>query len=268
MDSSLTCALSAQSDEVLSRFAQRMGAGQCWLVRGGRTQFLEALATRLKMPLVVSEILSLDPLSVTGPGSLRTDADVVTPAEPAISASSGDVPVLHAADITQISSVLCQPCSRGFDFAIEELDLLLPSNTAGLSVVGLSQKARPRAELCELFAALSQEESFAAFVWDMSLVAEYLENQEERMLKASDIAQELAHYLVCHPQVRGVRYPGLQSDPAYPCASGFFQRGFGTFIEYRSTQSSSWELFKSLDADCAPRDAAVCIEELEATLKT
>ena len=49
----------------------------------------------------------------------------------------------------------------------------------------------------------------------------------------SDAAQVIASYLICHPKVAEVRYPGLKGDPTYGMAARVLQGGFGPFVDYR-----------------------------------
>lgn len=49
---------------------------------------------------------------------------------------------------------------------------------------------------------------------------------------ADDCAQVVAHYLVCHPAVDKVAYPGLKRDPSFKVATSTFEGGFGPLIDY------------------------------------
>lgn len=48
-----------------------------------------------------------------------------------------------------------------------------------------------------------------------------------RIQKHSSNALKVAQFLANHPKVAWVRYPGLESDPAYPIASQYLKNGFG-----------------------------------------
>lgn len=78
---------------------------------------------------------------------------------------------------------------------------------------------------------------------------------------ASDAAQVVASYLRCHPQVSGVRYPGLKGDPSFEIAARTLQQGFGPVLDYRRVSSSSWNRLV-----CDGQDPRVQIEELERSL--
>ena len=81
----------------------------------------------------------------------------------------------------------------------------------------------------------------------------------ERWRTLSDAAQVVANYLVCHPRVESVRYPGLKSDPDFSRAANTLVGGFGPFVAYRvSGEWHNWE------AD--ERDARDQVIELESSL--
>lgn len=68
----------------------------------------------------------------------------------------------------------------------------------------------------------------------------------ERWRAASDAAQALACYLVSHPRVREVRYPGLRSDSLFERAARALERGFGPIVCYRVAGEDGWR-----SVDCA-----------------
>ena len=59
--------------------------------------------------------------------------------------------------------------------------------------------------------------------------------------KASDAAQVVAAFLVCHPRVAEVRYPGLKSDPSFDVAARTLQRGFGPVVDFRLHDERAWK---------------------------
>ncbi len=59
-----------------------------------------------------------------------------------------------------------------------------------------------------------------------------LETLALRMQRHSENALEVARYLSRHPKVNWVRYPGLESDPAYPTASRYLKKGFGGMVVF------------------------------------
>ena len=75
----------------------------------------------------------------------------------------------------------------------------------------------------------------------------------------SDAAQVVANYLVCHPCVEAVRYPGLRTDPDFPRAANALVGGFGPRVAYRV--AGEWRIW---EADA--RDAREQVMELEVLL--
>lgn len=81
----------------------------------------------------------------------------------------------------------------------------------------------------------------------------------ERWRALSDAAQVVANYLVCHPRVEAVRYPGLKSDPDFGRAANTLVGGFGPRAAYRA--AGEWRLWEADD-----RDARDQVMELEMRL--
>ena len=81
----------------------------------------------------------------------------------------------------------------------------------------------------------------------------------ERWRVLSDAAQVVANYLVCHPRVEAVRYPGLKADPDFPRAANALVGGFGPRVAYRV--AGEWRIW---EADA--RDAREQVMELEVLL--
>ena len=83
----------------------------------------------------------------------------------------------------------------------------------------------------------------------------------ERWRVLSDAAQVVANYLVCHPRVEAVRYPGLKTDPDFPRAANELVGGFGPYVRYLA--AGEWRLWEADERD--PRDQVM---ELERALGT
>ena len=81
----------------------------------------------------------------------------------------------------------------------------------------------------------------------------------ERWRVLSDAAQVVANYLVCHPRVEAVRYPGLKTDPDFPQAANALVGGFGPYVAYRA--AGEWRLWEADE-----RDARDQVMELELSL--
>jgi O-acetylhomoserine (thiol)-lyase len=52
------------------------------------------------------------------------------------------------------------------------------------------------------------------------------------MQRAMDNTQELAEWLVKHPKVESVNYPGLKDNPSYANARRYFKKGFGAVLSF------------------------------------
>lgn len=59
-----------------------------------------------------------------------------------------------------------------------------------------------------------------------------LETLSLRMERHCKNALEVARFLQNHPGVSWVRYPGLSEDPAYPLASRYLNKGFGSVVVF------------------------------------
>ena len=53
-----------------------------------------------------------------------------------------------------------------------------------------------------------------------------------RMKRHCDNALAVARFLNKHDQVKWVRYPGLEDDPAFPVASRYLKNGFGSMVVF------------------------------------
>ena len=84
----------------------------------------------------------------------------------------------------------------------------------------------------------------------------------ERWRVLSDAAQVVANYLVCHPRVEAVRYPGLKSDPDFSRAANELVGGFGPRVAYRvvGDPAGEWRLWEADDRDA--RDQVMDLEAL------
>jgi O-acetylhomoserine (thiol)-lyase len=59
-----------------------------------------------------------------------------------------------------------------------------------------------------------------------------LETLHLRMERHCENAAKVARYLIGHPKVVWVRYPGLKDDPAYPVAKRYLKKGFGGMVVF------------------------------------
>lgn len=66
-----------------------------------------------------------------------------------------------------------------------------------------------------------------------------LETLPLRMARHSENAQQVAAFLVTHPKVAYVRYPGLPGDPSYPLAQRYLPNGSGGMVVFGIKGGSS-----------------------------
>lgn len=64
------------------------------------------------------------------------------------------------------------------------------------------------------------------------LILQGTETLSLRMQRAMDNTQELAEWLVEHPKVESVNYPGLKDNPSYANARRYFKKGFGAVLSF------------------------------------
>lgn len=85
----------------------------------------------------------------------------------------------------------------------------------------------------------------------------------------SDLAQELACYLACHPRVRAVRYPGLRWDPDFDRAACTLRGGFGprvaVLLDDPAAPEGRWAVLE-VGEGAVPDDLDGCVAALEAAL--
>lgn len=89
-----------------------------------------------------------------------------------------------------------------------------------------------------------------------------LEQRARAWRLSSDAAQVMASYLVCHPRVESVAYPGLRSDPSYEIASRTLENGFGPLVDVRLVGEDSWRRIT-----CTPDDPMTQVAWLEQRLR-
>ena len=89
-----------------------------------------------------------------------------------------------------------------------------------------------------------------------------LEQRARAWHVASDAAQVVASYLVCHPRVESVAYPGLRSDSSYEIASRTLENGFGPLVDVRLVGEEGWRRIT-----CATDDSLTQVARLEQRLR-
>ncbi len=90
-----------------------------------------------------------------------------------------------------------------------------------------------------------------------------LEQRAHEWRESSDAAQVVASYLVCHPRVERVVYPGLRADSSYDVASRTLENGFGPLVDVRLVGEDSWHR-----VTCTAGDALEQVGLLEERLRS
>ncbi len=124
-------------------------------------------------------------------------------------AHSHGVPIM--VDNTMATAALQQPMKLGADIILLSLTKFLAGNATvlGGAIVGPEALVEDiRWNTTEFVGAILQP--FEAW-----LMLQYLETLSMRMQRHSDNAQKVADFLIGHPKVTHVNYPGLSSHPQY-----------------------------------------------------
>lgn len=198
-------------EEILKGFSKRLGAAKTWIVPGGTEHLSEGLSDAA----VLGETLGHVPI-----------ACLDVKAEAARAKKQGRFLVV---DNTLASSYGCPAVRLGASLAIESLDAVLGWLGSGLIAVSVGKEVPDG--LRELVSSFDERPLLAGKMLDELVRA--LRSFDERRRIASDNAQVAASYLVCHPAVKEVRYPGLKGDPTQPIAARTLQRGFGPCVDFR-----------------------------------
>ena len=145
-----------------------------------------------------------------------------------------------AVDLTEVSGVGCPALRLG-------AQLVSFSPDGVHAIVGASRDVpdQLRTVLDERSVAVG-----AAANWLDSAV----DDLAERHRRSSDAAQVVAHYLVCHPGVSRVAYPGLRSDDSHEVAARTLQSGFGPRVSWLPAGGGAWS-----DLVLAPDDDPLAV---------
>ena len=82
-----------------------------------------------------------------------------------------------------------------------------------------------------------------------------------RLRAENDNAATIASYLVCHPEVAEVFYPGLKTDEGFALAAQILAHGFGNVVEYSTEDDGAIRRIHATAGDIFDQ-----IEELERAL--
>ena len=224
-------------EDVARGFARRLGAKRALVVCGEVHGLLSCIA----------ELATGEPLFVT---PLAEDP-VSCPDLKALGRAAREEGRALIVDNTLPSVAGCPAVRLGAHAALEPLG-------EGVVLVGLSGDAeRALPGLASLMDGLPQLDGAA-----LDELRAAMDVRETTWHEASDVAQVVATYLVCHPRVTEVRYPGLRTDASFEVAARTLVGGFGPFVSYRVQGEPHWRRLS-----CEPCDPRELIGALEAELR-
>ena len=157
----------------------------------------------------------------TNPGLRVIDID-------AVSSLAHDRGALLCIDGTFASPVLQRPLELGADIVMHSTTKFLGghSDVLGGAIITSDDGIADRLRF--------QQRALGAVPspFDCWLVLRGVKTLELRVVRQSDSALRIAHWLAAHPAVSAVRYPGLPSDPGHEVAARQMRGGFGGVLSF------------------------------------
>ena len=189
---------------------------------GGRACRIVSVEAARRLVDGCADIFVARPVELGADGRLRATA-LRQLAQTIRSGEDAGAPQLLVADDSLASPWLCRPLQMGFDVAIEDLRPWFGVDACAL--VARSEEALA----CALTLA---GDGVPAIGGDGVLAAERLLTTSLTVQRRCDTAQVVAHFLVMHPSVAWVSYPGLPDDPANDAARRVLEHGFGACLTF------------------------------------
>jgi len=219
-----------------------VGAGEHLLAQrtlyGGTQSFLDVDAPRLG--------IATTPIDTADPRGAAAWREALRPRTRMILVESISNPLMEVGDLLSVvefarahglvtvidntfaTPVNFRPIEIGFDLVVHSATKYLNghSDLVAGAVIGSSERVEAvRSLLVHLGAALDPH---ACFLFERGLKTLVL-----RVRRQSESALRLAELLAGRPEVRGVNYPGLPSDPGHRRARELFS-GFGGMLSFRT----------------------------------
>jgi len=147
-------------------------------------------------------------------------------------------------DNTFASPYLCNPLTLGADYVIHSATKYLSGHGDVMAGVVVTSSAN-RAKLYELNKLVGG--TLGPFeAW---LALRGLKTISLRVRQQCANAQRLAEWLVAHPQIERVNYPGLPTHPQHELARRLFnQRGFGGVLSFEIKDADRARVFRFMEA--------------------
>ncbi|MBS5451005.1 MAG: PLP-dependent transferase [Coriobacteriia bacterium] len=176
-------------------------------------------------------------------------------------AEPGGADAVLIADDALVNPWLCRPLQMGFDVAVEDLRPWLGLDACAL--VGRTDEMLARA--CDRAGVAVGDAPERGGDTRLAVARERLATLSLATQRRCDAALTAAHFLVVHPDVAWVSYPGLPDDTANDAARRVLEHGFGLHV--------SFGLAEGLDASTVLRAARragmlACLEGVERPLLT
>lgn len=130
-------------------------------------------------------------------------------------------------DATAATPILSQPLALGADIVMHSATKALNGHS---DVLGGVLSCREETEVWEAVRADRADAGAIMGPFEAWLLLRGMRTLALRVERMSENAQKLAEYLVDHPGVEGVLYPGLPSDPGHELASRQMKGGFGGLL--------------------------------------
>jgi O-acetylhomoserine/O-acetylserine sulfhydrylase-like pyridoxal-dependent enzyme len=149
-----------------------------------------------------------------------------------------------AVDSTLASPALFRPLEWGADLVIHSTTKYLAGHSAALggAVIGKSDFIEPLRDGHHHYVGPTMN----AFVAWLTLIG--IETLHVRMPRVVDTAQLVAEFLIEHPKVESVNYPGLPNHPQYDVARRHFDQGVTSLMafEVQGSRAGAWRLIENL----------------------
>lgn len=204
----------------------------------GTTKWIREFCTRRQITLHEVEASDLEAFTLACQTHRPVLAWVETPSNPwlritdieATAKAAQDVGAVLVVDSTAASPVLSQPLSHG-------ADIVMHSATKGINghsdvLAGSLATADPDAALWQMIR--DDRDGAGAVLGPMEawLLTRGMRTLPLRMREMSCNAMMLAEFLLDHPQVETVLYPGLPSHPGHDIALRQMSGGFGPLLSF------------------------------------
>src|SRR5262245_741931 len=203
-------------------------------VYGATYSLLSTVFARLGVKVVFVEIEDVPSVSATITEARPKVVWIETISNPLLRLA--DIPALaataHAAgavlmvDSTFATPYLCQPLAHGADYVIHSATKYLGGH--GDAMGGLVVSSRTR---CEAVRTVAKLAGGTLSPFDAWLILRGLKTLTLRMQRQCENALKLAQWLVPHPRIAKVIYPGLPDHPHYALAQSLLNEGlFGAMV--------------------------------------